>query len=88
MQNIIGDLPFNKARYVRSLEAAQLLEDVMRMPSGHNTEVGENGQSLSGGQRKRLNIARALYRECDILLLDCPFASQDHKTAEKMMNSF
>ena len=49
MENITGDLPFDMTRYLRTLEAAQLFEDVLRMPAGHNTDVGENGQSLSGG---------------------------------------
>lgn len=52
------------------------------MPFGDRTLVGEKGVSLSGGQRARINLARAVYRNADILLLDDPLSAVDTSVAE------
>ncbi|CAD8108442.1 unnamed protein product [Paramecium primaurelia] len=85
-QNIIDESVMELDRYLQIIKTTQLLEDIQRMECGHNSEVGEDGQSLSGGQRKRVHLARTLYRHSDIYLLDCPFESLDHKTANKLMD--
>ncbi|CAD8206143.1 unnamed protein product [Paramecium octaurelia] len=86
-QNIIDESVMELDRYLEIIKTTQLLEDIQRMECGHNSEVGEDGQSLSGGQRKRVHLARTLYRHSDIYLLDCPFESLDHKTAKKLMDA-
>ncbi len=53
------------------------LQDVESMVSGDLTPVGERGANLSGGQRARVNLARAVYREADIYLLDDPLSAVD-----------
>lgn len=80
-QNIILDADYDETRYLSILSACALDEDLKKMRLGDRTLAGENGGSLSGGQRARVNLARALYRDADIYLLDDPFASLDPPVA-------
>ncbi len=75
------------ARVAAALQAAQLADEVARMPAGVETLVGERGQMLSGGQRQRAQLARALYRPSRLLLLDDVLASVDHDTEEKLLTA-
>ena len=53
-------------------QACALNSDLEILPSGDQTEIGENGVNLSGGQKQRVSLARAAYHEADIVLLDDP----------------
>lgn len=64
----------------RALEAAHAAEFVRRLPEGLDTNVGERGVKLSGGEKQRLSIARALLKDAPILLLDEATASVDAAT--------
>ena len=70
-----------------SLLKAQLLDYVCELSDGLNTRVGERGVQLSGGQKQRLGIARALYRQPEILILDEATSALDIQTENEIMNS-
>ena len=69
-----------------SLEVAQLIDFVKKLPNGLKTEVGENGVRLSGGQRQRIAIARAFYRDTKFLVLDEATSALDNITESNLMN--
>ncbi|KAG3089169.1 ABC transporter C family member 1 [Phytophthora idaei] len=79
--NIVFEGDFDSERY-EVLAASQLSLDLAALPSGDCTEIGERGINLSGGQKARVSVARALYREsADILLLDDPLSAVDPHVA-------
>jgi len=71
----------------KSLLKAQLLDYVCDLSDGLNTRVGERGVQLSGGQKQRLGIARALYRQPEILILDEATSALDVQTENEIMSS-
>ncbi|XP_068992206.1 probable multidrug resistance-associated protein lethal(2)03659 isoform X2 [Neodiprion pinetum] len=76
-QNIIFGQPYERQRYHRVTKACALLSDFEQFSQGDLTIVGDRGSSLSGGQRARINLARAVYRQADIYLLDDPLSAVD-----------
>lgn len=71
-------------RVTRVLEMADLKEFVASLAEGIHSRIGEQGSRLSGGQRQRIGIARALYKECDILFFDEATSSLDSHTEENI----
>lgn len=83
--NILLGQCYDIERYNKILRACCLNFDLNAFgPSGDLTVLGENGINLSGGQKARVTLARALYREADIYLLDDPFSSVDRTVAQKI----
>jgi ATP-binding cassette subfamily C (CFTR/MRP) protein 4 len=76
-QNITFGLEYNKRRYNEVVHVCALEKDFKQFPDGDLTIVGDRGASLSGGQKARINLARAVYRNADIYLLDDPLSAVD-----------
>ncbi|XP_060081600.1 ATP-binding cassette sub-family C member 10-like [Ylistrum balloti] len=79
--NVLFGNPFNGKKYAEILRAVSLQKDMKMFQTGDKTEVGENGVTLSGGQKARLALARAVYQEKDVYLLDDPLAAVDSHVA-------
>ncbi|CAL5874333.1 uncharacterized protein PFLUO_LOCUS8629 [Penicillium psychrofluorescens] len=80
--NILFSAPYDDQRYKRTLDACALLPDLAQFKHGDLSFVGENGIGLSGGQKARVALARAVYSASRVLLLDDPLSALDHNTAE------
>uniref|UniRef100_A0AAQ6ADP7 ATP-binding cassette, sub-family C (CFTR/MRP), member 10 n=1 Tax=Amphiprion ocellaris TaxID=80972 RepID=A0AAQ6ADP7_AMPOC len=83
--NILFGKDYEAAFYQAVIDACALSDDLNVLPNGDKTEVGENGVTLSGGQKARLALARAVYMDKDIYLLDDPLAAVDADVAEHLM---
>ena len=80
-QNITAGLPHHPHRYSRAIRCAQLLPDLEALEDGDSTEVGERGVTLSGGQKARVALARAVYADADVYLLDDVLSAVDPHVA-------
>ncbi|KAJ7088646.1 P-loop containing nucleoside triphosphate hydrolase protein [Mycena epipterygia] len=80
--NILFGEPFDLDRYRKVLYQCCLEPDLAMFDAGDNTEIGPLGINLSGGQRARISLARALYSSAEILLLDDPLAALDVHTSK------
>lgn len=85
-QNILFGSDFDELKYKRVIFVSALEEDIRLLPFGDNTLVGERGVALSGGQRARVNLARALYSEADCYLLDDPLSAVDSVVAKHIFD--
>ncbi|KAF5860528.1 hypothetical protein ETB97_001428 [Aspergillus alliaceus] len=84
--NILFGLSFEPERYRSVLHACALTKDLEHLEHGDLTDIGPNGCKLSGGQRTRIALARALYSRAGILLLDDIFSAVDVHTARHLFN--
>ncbi|MBS2634272.1 ATP-binding cassette domain-containing protein, partial [Salmonella enterica subsp. enterica serovar 1,4,[5],12:i:-] len=66
---------------------ASVHDDILRLPQGYQTEVGERGVMLSGGQKQRISIARALLLNTEILILDDALSAVDGHTEHQIMKN-
>lgn len=83
-QNILFGKKMDTFRYDRVVKVCQLKRDFTLLPYGDKTIVGERGISLSGGQRARINLARAVYAQADLYLLDDPLSAVDAHVGKHM----
>ena len=81
----VEDIDHNLAKGAAKL--ACIFDDIKAFPDGFETNIGENGCRLSGGQRQRIGIARAMYRNSEVLILDEATSALDIVTEEKVINS-
>jgi ATP-binding cassette, subfamily C (CFTR/MRP), member 4 len=82
--NILYGRSFNKNAYEKAIKMCCLSLDIKNLPNGDMTAIGEKGATLSTGQKVRVVLARVIYTEADIYLLDEPLASLDSKVAKKV----
>ena len=82
--NILFGRPFDHHRYETVLEVCDLTKDIAGFPNGDLTLIGQRGVTLSGGQRARVCLARAVYPEADIYLLDDPLSAVDATVAKNI----
>ncbi|CAG9840903.1 unnamed protein product [Diabrotica balteata] len=83
-QNIIFGQKFDQNKYDEVVKVCALQRDFTLFPHGDRTLAGERGVSLSGGQRARINLARAVYKDADIYLLDDPLSAVDAHVGKQL----
>ena len=87
-ENILfGSVSEDDERIINVIKKADFYKDIQNLEKGLDTVVGERGLGLSGGQKQRISLARALYRDPEILVLDDSFSEIDANTESKIINS-
>uniref|UniRef100_A0A803MIK0 Uncharacterized protein n=1 Tax=Chenopodium quinoa TaxID=63459 RepID=A0A803MIK0_CHEQI len=87
-ENILFTSAMDDLRYRETLHRCSLVKDLELFPCGDMTETGEKGVNLSGGQKQRIQLARVLYQNADIYLLNDPFSVVDAHTATSLFNEY
>ena len=89
-ENIAFGIPKGKMdhnRVKRAAQQAQIAEIIESWPKKYKTYVGERGIRLSGGQRQRIGIARALYKQADVIIFDEATSALDNETEQAVMEA-
>ena len=82
--NILFFKSLDREKYLNIIKICQLEKDLELLPYGENTEINSTSSNVSGGQRARISLARTLYKEADLYLIDDPFASIDNKVGTQI----
>ncbi len=85
--NVCFGLPFVKSKYEKTIKICELTRDLEILPAGDMTEIGEKGINLSGGQKARVSLARAVYADRDIVLMDDPISALDANVKKKIFHN-
>ncbi|KAK7202906.1 P-loop containing nucleoside triphosphate hydrolase protein [Myxozyma melibiosi] len=85
--NILFGKKFEADFYEKTVRACALVEDLTTLPDGDETIVGEKGISLSGGQKARLALARAVYARADVYILDDPLSAVDQHVGRHLIDN-
>lgn len=86
-ENIIFGQPYDDKKYQRIIKICELSRDLEILPSGDQTEIGEKGINLSGGQKARVSLARAVYAQKEIILMDDPISALDANVKKKIFTN-
>nr|XP_006639066.1 PREDICTED: multidrug resistance-associated protein 4 [Lepisosteus oculatus] len=84
--NILFGREYQQQKYEKVLRACALKKDLDLLPDGDLTVIGDRGATLSGGQRARVNLARAVYQDADIYLLDDPLSAVDAEVGRHLFD--
>lgn len=76
-ENIILGRTYDPVKFAQAIQVSQLTQDIARMGRGADTVIGERGINISGGQKARISLARAVFADADIYLLDDPLSAVD-----------
>ncbi len=74
-------------RYEETIRICELARDLEVLPGGDLTEIGERGINISGGQKARISLARAVYADADIILMDDPLSALDANVRKKIFTN-
>lgn len=85
-ENILFNSVYDSEKYKEVVKVCALERDMTLFPNGDQTLIGDRGTSLSGGQRARINLARSLYLDADIFLLDDPLSAVDAHVARHIFH--
>lgn len=83
-QNIMFGLEFDQERMDEAIKYSMLTDDLESLNNGLETMIGERGVNVSGGQKARISLARAIYSDADIYLLDDPLSAVDPQVAKNI----
>ncbi|CCO37903.1 ATP-binding cassette transporter abc4 Short=ABC transporter abc4 [Rhizoctonia solani AG-1 IB] len=86
-ENILLGSEYNEERYKKVIFQCELHKDLMLFEAGDRAEVGEKGITLSGGQKARISLARAIYSKADIIILDDVLSALDVHTSRWIVNN-
>mgnify|MGYP002623134508 CR=1 FL=1 len=86
-ENILFGKEYDETRYNEVVKGCSLESDLKQFPNGDLSEIGERGINLSGGQKARVALARAIYSNAEIYLLDDPLSAVDTKVAKDLYNN-
>ncbi|KAF5273607.1 hypothetical protein FQR65_LT04606 [Abscondita terminalis] len=86
-QNILFGNEMDEIRYTEVVKACALAKDLKMFTGGDKVTAGEQGSALSGGQKARVNLARAVYRRADIYLLDDPLSAVDVNVSKEIFDN-
>jgi len=84
--NIVFGREYDEVKIIKALQKANIYDFLLKHQDGIHTKVGESGIKFSGGQKQRIAIARALYSDPEILILDEATSSLDNQTEERIMD--
>ncbi|KAF7308067.1 Multidrug resistance-associated ABC transporter protein [Mycena kentingensis (nom. inval.)] len=85
--NILFNLPYDERRYRETLRVCALISDLDILEDGDESEIGERGVNLSGGQKARVSLARAVYSRASVLFLDDVLSAVDAHTAHHLYHT-
>ena len=86
-ENVLFGQPMDEDRYNKTIELWELGSDLEILPGGDLTEIGEKGINLSGGQKARVSLARAVYSNTDIILMDDPVSALDSNVKKSIFEN-